>query len=529
MTTAGPAVSQLLLRQLRRGTLAVAATAAGMSALVAAQYDSMFGGTLGAPAVQALAENPAIRILFGPPLALDSAGGFTVWRTGTPILLLASVWILLATTRITRGDEEAGRWQLLLAGRLRIGDVVGRCLVAVTVSATVIGAAVVIALLATGTGPIGAVIYGVGVAGVALTFATVGLLFAQVLPTRSAAVGAAVAAVGFAQLVRMLADGVPALAWSAWSSPFGLLGRAAPYAHDRVLPLVVLAAYPVVFGVAALLTAGHRDLDGGLVTVATSRAPRTRMLGSVGAFAVRRSLPITAGWAAGIGAYFLLIGAVIASIIDFLTANPRFAELAAAAGFVGLSSPAGLAGALFSLLSVPTGLYAMSRLSALVSDERARRWTLLFATPVPRNQLAGTEIAVTAAGVMVLHTVAGVAMAAGAAITGGHLGLAPALAGALNTVPIAWLALGAAALALGWLPSWVGFVGALPVVGGFLWDVLADTVHAPEQLAALSPFKHLSRVPLEPPDWGAVAALTTIAVLLAVSGIAGYRRRDLTT
>ena len=67
-------------------------------------------------------------------MALDDAGGFTVWRTGLPVLVLASVWILLAATRITRGEEDAGRLDLLLAGRLRMVDVIARCLVAVAAS-----------------------------------------------------------------------------------------------------------------------------------------------------------------------------------------------------------------------------------------------------------------------------------------------------------------------------------------------------------------------------------------------------------
>ena len=36
------------------------------------------------------------------------------------MLVLASVWILLAATHITRGEEDAGRCDLLLAGRLRM-------------------------------------------------------------------------------------------------------------------------------------------------------------------------------------------------------------------------------------------------------------------------------------------------------------------------------------------------------------------------------------------------------------------------
>ncbi len=60
------------------------------------------------------------------PVALDDPGGFTVWRTGLPVLVLSSVWVLLTASRITRGEEDAGRVDLLLAGRLRVVDVVLR-------------------------------------------------------------------------------------------------------------------------------------------------------------------------------------------------------------------------------------------------------------------------------------------------------------------------------------------------------------------------------------------------------------------
>ena len=53
----------------------------------------------------------------------------------------------------------------------------------------------------------------------------------------------------------MLADGVPQLAWLAWTTPFGLTARAAPYADNRVAPLLVLAGLSVGFGLAGLIAA----------------------------------------------------------------------------------------------------------------------------------------------------------------------------------------------------------------------------------------------------------------------------------
>jgi ABC-2 type transport system permease protein len=527
--TTSRAVRGLVVRQVRRGALIVAVVCAVMSAGVAAQYQAMFQGSIAESGLQALAENPAIRILFGPPVALDDAGGFTVWRTGLPVLVLASVWILLAATRITRGEEEAGRWDLLLAGRLRTADVVLRCLTAIAGSALLISVAVGASLIAARTTTTGAIVYAAAILGVTLTFGTVGILAAQVMPTRSSAVGAVVGLLGVGLLVRMLADGVPRLAWTAWTTPFGLTARAAPYADNRVAPLFVLAGVPLVFAMAAFLTARRRDVGSGLVAVATRRPPHKMLLGSIGGFALRRAVRPTIGWAAGIAVYFVLIGALISSILEFFDKNPRFAELAATAGFGGLDSANGFAAALFSLLSIPTGLYAVTRLAAMVADEKGRRWTPVFAAPVSRIRLALIEIGVAAVGVVVLHAAAALAIWVGAAITGAPLTIGAAMAGALNSAPIAWLAVGFAALAVGWLPSGVGAVGALPVAGGFLLNVITQGAQAPTWVVNLSPFTHLSPVPNLPPDWAASSAFIVIGALLIALGVAGYSRRDLTT
>lgn len=526
---AGRAVTRLAARQVRRGTLLVAAVCAGMSTLVAAQYQSTFRGELSQSALRALAENPAIRVLFGAPVALNDPGGFTVWRTGTPVLVLAGVWIMLTAVRITRGEEDAGRWDLLHSGPIRTVEVVRRYLIALTGSATVISAGAGLGLMAAGTDAFGAILYAACVLGVTLTFASVGLVAAQVMPNRPSAVGLSVGFLGAALLVRMLSDGVAAFAWSAWLSPFGLVARVAPYAENRIAPLLVLACYPVAFAVGATHAASRRDVGTGLLTLSTRRPPRTSLLGSINGFAARRALRPTVGWAAGIGAYFLIIGAVIASILDFFEQNPRFAELAAAAGFAGLNSAEGFAAALFSLMTIATGLYCVTRLAAFVGDERARRWTVLFASPLSRERLLGTEIAVTAVGLVSLHLVAAAAMWSGAALTGAPLRIGDALAGALNTAPVGWLALGAAALAVGWLPSTVGAIGALPVVGGFLLNVIADSMQAPAWVLDISPYVHIAAVPSVSPDIPATIAFLVVGGALTGLGIAGYRLRDLTS
>ena len=167
------------------------------------------------------------------------------------------------------------------------------------------------------------------------------------------------------------------------------------------------------------------------------------------------------------------------------------------------------------------------RLAAMVTDEKAGRWTLLFAQPVSRVRLISAEIVVTVAGVVALHCSAAVAIWSGAKVTGGPLEFTDSLAGALLFVPVALLAAGAAAVGVGWFPSAVYAIGALPLVGGYLVNVIAQTTNPPGWVANLSPWTHLTAGPDTPPNWTAATIFLLIGVCLTVIGLYGYVRRDL--
>lgn len=525
-TLPGRAVGRLAVRQVRLGAVLVAVVSGAMSALAASQYKPI-SDLLDQSGLRALTENPAIRILSGPPVALDTPGGFTVWRTGPGLTVLASLWILLAATKFTRGAEDGRRWDLLLGGRLRIADVVVRCWAALVGSAALIGVAVAAALLVARTEPTGAIIHAVGITLVALTFATIALLASQVMPTRFGATGVAAAVLVVSMLLRMIAEGSQQLAWLAWATPFGLIDRAAPYADNRILPLIVLGAFPVVLAGAALLAAHHRDLGDGIVRASESRRPRTRLLQSVGGFALRRSARTTVWWAAGIAAYFLLVGTTLAWLLELFQRNQRFAELAAKAGLGGHSLANVFAAALFSMLAVATGLYSAMRLAAMFADERTGRSTLLVAQPISRARLMITEIIVTAGGVIALHCSAAVALWAGAQITHAPLQLSDSMAGALNSVPVALLAAGAAAVGVGWLPWAAGAIGALPLICAFAVNMVVQAAKPPGWVVNLSPLAHLAAVPDTPPNWTATVIFLLVAAMLAGLGVYGYVQRDL--
>lgn len=526
-TAAGRAVTHLAVRQVRRGALIVTSVAAGMSAIVVATYRSTVGQSLDPAALTALARNPAIRTLFGEPGALDDPGGFAVWRTGTVLAVLLSVWGLLAATRVTRGEEESGRWDLLLAGRLPLTTVVTRHLVVLIAAMGVAGTAVAGALILAGAAVAGAVLHGAGLALVGMFFIAAGGLAAQMFPSRAAASGAALAVLGAGLLMRMVGDGVDALGWLRWFSPFGLMALTRPYDTDFAPPLLVLAGVAGLLFTAAATVSARRDARGGWLGAPGGRAPRLRLLGSMQGFAVRRALRPLAGWSVGIAAYYLLIGVLAVSVADFLAGNPQFADMAMQAGFAALDTVTGYVATLFALLSIPAGAFVAVRLAAVSAAETDRRLTLLYAQPVTRIHLLTAETSVALGGAIIFTTVAGAAVWLGGATVHADLGLGAALAGAWNVLPIVLLCLGASVLALGWAPHAVAGIGALPAAGGFLIQVIAGSAGVPAWVGSFSPFAHLAAVPQAPVNWSASAVMTAISVILAVTGAVGYRRRDL--
>ena len=514
-------------RLVRRGAVIVLLVAAGMSAMVVGQYRGLAADGFDPGAMRALADSPAIQIMFGEPVALDDPGGFTVWRTGTFLVVLVAVWSALTAVRITRGEEEAGRWNLLLAGRVGLTRLLGLQLAVVVAAAVATGGAVTVAMILAGTATSGAVLYGAALALIGVGAAAWGGLAGQLVGDRRRASVLATAGIGAGLLARMVADSAEALSGLHWVTPFGLLGLVEPFAANLPGPLAVLLLGGLALTAAVAVSSSRRDVGAGVLRARTSHRARLVGLRSLPRFGVRRSTGSVVAWATGIWLYFLVIGLLASSLTVFLADNPLFANLAAQAGFGSLTTVAGYLASLFALLAVPLGLFAAGRVAAGDADEEARRLTVVFAAPVTRRRWLLVEAGTAVASTVVLAAGAGLAAWAGAAAVGADITPAAALGGALNVLPVAWLSLGAALAAYGWLPQATLAVGAVPAVGGFLLQVLAESLSWPAWILNLSPYQHLNAVPYESVNWAGTAGMTLGAAALATIGLIGFHRRDL--
>src|SRR5487761_454792 len=180
-------------------------------------------------------DNPALIFLYGR-LNGDSVGALTAWRYGVWGALFAALMSVFIVIRHTRGDEEAGRLELI--GSARVGR-----------------QAPLASALALAIGTCG------------LAFTGVSAVTAQLTSGARAARGLAIGVLGVAFLSHAVGDaaGASGPSWLTWVLPLGWTEALRPFVGERwwvlALPVALFAAGTWL----AFALARRRDLGAGLL------------------------------------------------------------------------------------------------------------------------------------------------------------------------------------------------------------------------------------------------------------------------
>src|SRR6266542_3677208 len=311
---------------LRRGRLADVGTLEELRHLSASTvkgYDTAYP----TPASRALLAatplaNRGFHALYGIPHAADTTGGFTAWRLGTVMSLLAGVWMLLAATRLLRGEEDDGRWELLVSGATTPARMITATAAALATWLAVAFVALAAALAKAGLPTKGSLVLAGAVALSGAVFAAVGTLASQLVPIRRRASGLAGAFLGLTFLVRVVADGTSGVEWLRGLSPFGWVEEARAFAGDRSATLLLLAGLATAVLAVALAIARRRDLGRGVLFGDDTSRGRDFGLGSSLGFGIRRALGPTAVWTMSLGAFAFVLGLLTKDIVDFAKSSP---------------------------------------------------------------------------------------------------------------------------------------------------------------------------------------------------------------
>jgi ABC-2 type transport system permease protein len=476
----------------------------------------------------AFGDNPALRLFYGVPHDLASVAGYAEFRIVGLLSVLVAGWAVFAAVRPLRGEEDDGRFELVLAGAVTRRGATAAVLAAVAVECGAIWLASAAGLAVTGMpfGDLGAgqvLLLATAITAPGLLFAAVAAVACQVAPTHRGAQAIGGAALALALLVRIAADLASGAGWARWATPLGWAEEARPVTGSTPDVYALFLVATVAVAIVAVVLAGRRDVGTGLAGGRRVPRSRMRMLGSTWQAAVRAERTTLLVWLAAAGVFAFVIGAFSKSIAD----EARRAQLPAYA--TQATTARGYLALTFSFFALVVALFATSHLHGIRDEEASGRLETLLALPVSRRRWLGGRLLVAAAATVVLALLVGLLAWAGAAGAGAEVGLASLLTAGANCIPAALLFLGAGALLFAAAPR-LGGGGALALVGAaFLWELVGALVGAPSWALSASPFHHVAVVPLQAFDLAGALMMLIAAAAAAGAALALFSRRDLAT
>ncbi|HEX2782508.1 MAG TPA: hypothetical protein VHN36_02910 [Ilumatobacteraceae bacterium] len=472
----------------------------------------------------ALASNGnAAAIAFnGPAQGLDTVGGEVAFQAGAIGLVMVALMSLLMVGRLTRGEEETGRLELIRS--LPVGSSAPTVAASLTVAAmnVAVGALVTLTLLALKQPAAGSFTFGVSFTMLGLVFMCLALVAAQISENTRVVYGIAGSVLGASFVVRAIGDIGDGTV--SWFSPIGWVQKTRPFAGERWWPfLTTIAAMACLLAVAGAF-ASRRDLGAGLVQPRPGRRTASPSLGRPLGLAVRLQRGSLVGWSLGVLLTAVAYGSIADSIDDFVRNNKTLADMFTAGGASLTQSYLATSLRILALLGAGFAIQSTLRLR---SEETLLHAEPLLATPVSRRRWAMSHLLVACGGCVVLLTLAGLAVGLSYGLVGGGVGVVPGLlADALAYVPAMWLMVGITFALIGLLPrlviaAWV-FLAVCFIIG-----LLGGLLGLPGWLMDVSPFDQVPLVPAAPFKAVPLVILGVLALSLYWAGVIGLRRRDI--
>ncbi len=478
----------------------------------------------------AYGSNKATSALFGPAPQLQTVGGFTVFKVSMTLMVLGAVWGLLLSTKLLRGEEDSGRWDLLLAGSTTRRSAAAQTIAGFGVGVLALwGTAALIAILSGQASNVGiaagpSAYFAAAMTASAVMFLAVGAVTSQLAPTRRQAASFAAAFLGVSYALRLIADAGVGLHRLIWASPFGWVEELQPLNGPRPVAFLPIVGFAALLAVGAVYLAGRRDVGASILADRTHERPHLRLLFGPTGLAIRLLRARVIAWWVAIAVSALLFGLIAKSAGGTISGSAK--EVFAKLGATGTGANAVL-GACFLILAVLVAFIAAGQITATRGEESGGMLDHVLIGPVLRTSWLGGRLLVALVVLLISGLFAGVFTWFGTFSQHAGVSFTTLLEAGVNLVPPAIIILGVGVLVFGVLPR----LTSIAVYGALGWSlllVIVGSIGAVNHWALdTSVFHQMASAPAVRPNWRVNGIMATIGVVCALVGGLAFRRRDL--
>ena len=497
--------------------LLLGGTMAGTAAGVAALYDT--------PAkirtyAEAVTSGSALVAINGKVEGIGSLGGVIQDEFGFMAAFLLPLLGISLVARATRREEESGRLELLLGGRIARHDPTLAALLVATATIAATGILFAVALVVSGVPIGGSVLYALSLGLLAFVFAGLAALLAQVtLHARSVYIWSLMI-LAASYVVRGVGDVTET--WVTWLSPLGWAEKAAPFGDQRWWALAIPLAVGLALGGAALRLAARRDLGSALVRGGAGPERAARRLRSPIGIAVWIHRPATLGWLAGGTLLAGAMGALSQQLLDAMLGNPALAE---ALGIVDGRPLDEFVAVTQNYLAVIAAGYVVQAIGTLRAEEADGRLEMLLAGTVSRFRWLASHALVVLGGLITIVLGSSLVLGLATALSVGDAAeLGATLSSGLAYLPAELVLAGLALAVYALRPRWFGIAWAAYAVMAFI-AFLGPGLKFSQWVLDISPTTHVGNPPAQAIQFGPLAVMIAVAATLIALGFTAFRRR----
>ncbi|MFG1906090.1 ABC transporter permease [Kribbella sp. NPDC048928] len=470
----------------------------------------------------AAVRDDALVMLNGRIAGIDSLGGIIANEFGFLASFAIPFMAVSLIARTTRKNEEAGRLEAVLAGRIsRTTPLLAAIVVAVV--AEVLIAAALFASFAGGGVPGGdAVLYSLSMGALGLAFIGVASIAAQVVEHSRGVVAIGLGAIIAAYALRGIGD----VQWAplTWLSPLGWQEQTRAFGDQRWWPLLIPFVLFALLAAAALAVTSRRDIGSALLRVRAADPQASRFLRTPLGIALRSHRGSLLGWSMAAVVVAGTFGSVAKPLVRAINGNPSLASaMGGGEGATGLDSVLAMTALLLALICAG---YAVQAVGVLRAEESSGRLEACLSGDRSRWSWLSVQLAVVGAGIVTVCVAGDVVFAFSGSASMGVDITAQVVRASIGFLPAVVFFGGLALFTFTVAPRW-GSVVWLVYAAGAVIAYLGDSLHLATAFRDLSPFHLIGNPPVEPADVGNALLLTTLAAACLMGGYAGFRRRGI--
>jgi ABC-2 type transport system permease protein len=482
---------------------------------------------------ESFSNNLGIELLIGRAPHSATTAAYVAWNTASLMVIIGSIWALLLATKYFRGEEDAGRAEVLLAGQTTARRAALNILLGL--GASLLALFVIIFLLFTAVGRSHGVDFGTGAAsyfafvvaiGISL-FLLLGALASQLMSTRSRAAGLSAVVLGIFVLMRAIGD-VTSAHWLLNLTPMGWLENAQPLSREHPLWLVPFAVLLLVIVGLVIYFAGKRDLGESIISDKTETRSHYGLVHSPLGLTIRLTRAASMGWLAAIFITALIYGLISKSTGQIFSQSKSFektfSHLAQSARVSGVLTFLGIV--FFIQMILIMALTAPS-IAAMRREEATGYLDNFLVRPYSRFKWLVSRLSITALVVVLagLLTTLGIWLGIVSQHTG--ISLHTLLLASLNAIVPAALVIGVGVLAYGVVPRLTSAFSYSVLAWSVLIELLGTGLNLNHWLLDTSLLHQVVLAPSVATNWSVDLIVTIIAVILACLGALCFNARDL--